>query len=296
MPISAQVFSAVVETGFVESSVKVHVQGDNGPLCQFGHFSPQVGECNDSEVRAGWLLFSSHLFDPKVTEVVQPLDDRRVPYQQFRRVGHQIGQFVDFVSHVAHYRFQFGDSRESPRNQFRLRPKPLRADRAETVTGSDGDRVELVNVICLKHHAVVRLLPQCCQRGICVVREILRFQLLPNSVFRCTLDTHLLNPHEARIVLRSQDAVGETFSHDHVEREAKSPRVVGRTLVESKDLLRDVAKQVVGSNGDVSAVQPAFQQRPEILHAVGVDVFHDVGDGVVNRLVQVGKAQFRVRA
>ncbi len=73
------------------------------------------------------------------------------------------------------------------------------------------------------------------------------------------------DPHEARIVLGGQDAVGETFPHDHIEREAESPGVVGRTLVESKNLLRDVSKQVVGSDGDIRAVQPALQQRPEAL-------------------------------
>lgn len=59
-------------------------------------------------------------------------------------------------------------------------------------------------------------------------------------------------------------------------------------VVEAKRLFIDVAKQMEWLNADVSAVQLAFHQRPEIFHAVRVDIAICVFDGVIDdRVLEV---------
>jgi len=53
-------------------------------------------------------------------------------------------------------------------------------------------------------------------------------------------------------------------------------------LFVAERLLVDVAAQVVGLDADVGPVQAALQERPEVLHGVGVDVAVGVLDGVID--------------
>jgi len=58
-------------------------------------------------------------------------------------------------------------------------------------------------------------------------------------------------------------------------------------LVETKRLLIQIPEQVERLNINVCAFDGAFEQRPEIFHAVRVNMPVDVAHGVINHIVRI---------
>jgi hypothetical protein len=56
-------------------------------------------------------------------------------------------------------------------------------------------------------------------------------------------------------------------------------------IVESERLLIEIPEQVEGLDGNVGSLQPALEQGPEVLHAVGVDFAAYVLDRMVNHFM-----------
>ena len=80
-----------------------------------------------------------------------------------------------------------------------------------------------------------------------------------------------------------QFGIREPAARREAQHGCEAPVVVQLAQVEREHALVEVAEQVEGLNVDVGAVQPALQQRPEVLRAVGVDLPIDVALGVVAR-------------
>ncbi len=61
--------------------------------------------------------------------------------------------------------------------------------------------------------------------------------------------------------------------------------VIALAEIVAEHLLIEVAEQVEGFHADIGSVEPALNQLPEILQAVGVDAAANVFNGVVNYLM-----------
>src|ERR1700722_7093635 len=77
--------------------------------------------------------------------------------------------------------------------------------------------------------------------------------------------------------LTRQLGVGEATTYDlaHGKGEAifvGEPVVLRRAIVEAKHLLRNVAVKVKGFNGNIGSLEAAFQQAPEVLDSVRVNL------------------------
>src|SRR5262245_44603367 len=72
-----------------------------------------------------------------------------------------------------------------------------------------------------------------------------------------------------------------TTANDTGDRFQESALVAILPLVEPKRLLVQVAEQVERLNGNISALESAFQQRPKVFETVRVDLPVNVGFGVV---------------
>lgn len=71
----------------------------------------------------------------------------------------------------------------------------------------------------------------------------------------------------------SQLGIGEAFPKDLPHRIGKAVLIVHRpAIVEAKRLFIDVPKQVIRFNADIGAAEGAFQETPEILHTVCMNV------------------------
>ena len=105
---------------------------------------------------------------------------------------------------------------------------------------------------------------------------------------------HLSDPHKARVVLLSENAVGKSLADGAAHCGLKPTSVVARAGVESERLLGRVALQVERGDRDVSPLERTLQQRPEVLQAVRVDRPFDVLAGMVDCGVQVRQAKLPV--
>src|SRR5207302_6181258 len=87
-------------------------------------------------------------------------------------------------------------------------------------------------------------------------------------------------------LLPDQRLVGESLSYNltHDGHEAIPVIHVGSVVI-AKRLFVNVAEQVEGLDADVSSLQAALQETPEILKPVGVNLTIHVLNGVVNNLM-----------
>ncbi len=102
---------------------------------------------------------------------------------------------------------------------------------------------------------------------------------------------HFLRPGRRLPSRRSrrgrQARVGQALAEDRAQRLHESAAVGAAPLVEAVCLLVKIAEQVKGLDRDVGALDRALQERPEVLHAVRVDLAFDVLLGVVDDLVGI---------
>jgi len=62
-------------------------------------------------------------------------------------------------------------------------------------------------------------------------------------------------------------------------------RICGTALIEPKCLVIKIPKQVERLNANVSAVEAAPEQAPEVLNAVSVDFAFEIRHGMVNHFM-----------
>src|ERR1017187_2624093 len=87
-------------------------------------------------------------------------------------------------------------------------------------------------------------------------------------------------------ILAGQMFVGQSLPGDLGERQHEASVIVHVfPIVVAERLLVQIPEQVEGFHGNVGAVQPALEQRPEVLQAVGVDLAVHIPHGVVNHLM-----------
>ncbi len=83
----------------------------------------------------------------------------------------------------------------------------------------------------------------------------------------------------------------KTFSR-HGTQDLLKPRTIIRlALIKAKGLLFHIGVQVEWLNRYVGPLKGAFKQAPKVLHAIRVDVFTDIFNGVVNHLVDILASQ-----
>ena len=74
-------------------------------------------------------------------------------------------------------------------------------------------------------------------------------------------------------ILTGQVFVGQSLAGDLRERQHKASAIVHvLPVVVAEALLIQIPEQVEGLHGNVGSIQPALEQRPEVLQAVGVDI------------------------
>src|ERR1039457_2916972 len=83
-------------------------------------------------------------------------------------------------------------------------------------------------------------------------------------------------------VLAGKLLVGDPASNNLLHHSYEALRICGLTVVISKRLFIDIAEQVERFHADISAMQPAFQETPEVLHRVGMDVAVYILHRVIN--------------
>ena len=89
--------------------------------------------------------------------------------------------------------------------------------------------------------------------------------------------------------------VGEATVHDPNERQEEGTRVIGRTFVETKRLLIEVAEQMERFDAHVRPLDGAFQEAPVVSAAGGVDLPVHVLFAVVHNVVNVLALQPLIR-
>jgi hypothetical protein len=87
------------------------------------------------------------------------------------------------------------------------------------------------------------------------------------------------------VCLTGEFRVGQPLTDDLADADVESLRVSHLPIVESERLLIDVAEQMERFHADVSSVQLALNETPEVLHAVSVNVAIRVLDGMINDLM-----------
>ena len=87
------------------------------------------------------------------------------------------------------------------------------------------------------------------------------------------------------IQLTGEFRIGQPFADDLTDTDIESLRIGHLAVVEPKRLLIDIAKQVEWLDTDVGSVQLPLNERPEVLHAVSVDVAIRVLDRVIDNLM-----------
>ncbi len=109
------------------------------------------------------------------------------------------------------------------------------------------------------------------------------------SASRASTRTGLVNRFSH---LASQFRVSEPLANNLRHCQKETVRVVegiiiSRPIIVAKYLLIDVAPQVIRLHGNVGSIQAAFQQAPEVLKAVSVNLPTDVSSHVVHDFVRV---------
>jgi hypothetical protein len=89
-------------------------------------------------------------------------------------------------------------------------------------------------------------------------------------------------------ILPGQLRVGQSLAGDSRTNLPKSLSVIALSLVEPEGLFVQVPAQVNRINTDVSPLEGPFQEAPEILDVVGVDLSANKVDRVVNHFMRVG--------
>jgi len=88
--------------------------------------------------------------------------------------------------------------------------------------------------------------------------------------------------------LASQSLGGEALAHDLRNRQFEAVTVVHLfPIVVAEQLLIDIPKQIERLDTDRGAVQAEFQETPEVLDSIGVDIAVDVLDSVIDDVVIV---------
>jgi len=84
-------------------------------------------------------------------------------------------------------------------------------------------------------------------------------------------------------------ALSDDLAHSHIKAVTIGQRLPVAILpvVEAKRLFIEIAEQVEGFHADVSSVQSALQQAPEVFHRVRMDVAANVLNSMVNHLMSV---------
>lgn len=130
----------------------------------------------------------------------------------------------------------------------------------------------------------------------------MRSSLLPPRIVRMALQAspHLL-PYRCRlplcwrrnkgIVSPDQFLVGHPTPDDCAQHIKETHTVSRLPRVEPIRLFVQIAEQVERFDRNVCPLDRAFQQRPEVFQAVGVDVPTHIGFGMVNDCVNVGVGQ-----
>src|ERR1022692_100244 len=96
--------------------------------------------------------------------------------------------------------------------------------------------------------------------------------------------------------LTRQFRIGQPLANNLANQVAEAVSVFqGLAIVEAKRLLVNITEQMEGFDRDIGAVQGTFQQAPEILQSVGVNVAVYISHGVVDDLVSVFGLQSKVR-
>jgi hypothetical protein len=85
------------------------------------------------------------------------------------------------------------------------------------------------------------------------------------------------------LALASQSLGGEALAHDLRNRQFEAVTVVHLfPIVVAEQLLIDIPKQMERLDTDRGAVQAEFQETPEVLDSIGVDIAVDVLDSVID--------------
>lgn len=91
--------------------------------------------------------------------------------------------------------------------------------------------------------------------------------------------------------LAGEFCIGQPFPADLSHHYVEPFSIVHLPIVESASLFIDVAEQMEWFDADISTVQAALKQRPEVFHSVSVYVAIRVFDGVVNHGVLIVRFQ-----
>jgi hypothetical protein len=98
------------------------------------------------------------------------------------------------------------------------------------------------------------------------------------------------------LALAGQSLVGKALTYDLGYRQLEATTVVHSfPIVVAESLLVDIAEQVERLHADVGAVQAAFEQAPEILDCIGVDIAVYVFDGMIDDCVIIVLGQSFIR-
>ena len=94
--------------------------------------------------------------------------------------------------------------------------------------------------------------------------------------------------------LSDQFLIGKTLAHDSTNANIEPFGVIHNPIVVAPRLLIEIAEQMKRFDRNVGALQPAFQERPEVFHAVSVNLSVHVGYGVVDHFM-LERAQTFIR-
>jgi len=110
-------------------------------------------------------------------------------------------------------------------------------------------------------------------------------------VSSCSSRAHLCLASSLAGQFRIRHAATDNLFHDMTE----PLGVSGLAVVIAERLFIDVAEQVEWFDADIRAVQAAFEQAPEVLHGVGVNVLVHVLNGMIDNSMLIISAQAVVR-
>lgn len=108
--------------------------------------------------------------------------------------------------------------------------------------------------------------------------------------------SHLLNPHETRIVNRTQSLIGKAATDHTLHNFLKSSPVVELPIVEPPLLFNRVALQVEVGNPRPSPLDRSLEQRPEVLDSVDVDRSANIFLGMIDSRMDESTCKARVAA
>lgn len=89
--------------------------------------------------------------------------------------------------------------------------------------------------------------------------------------------------------------VGDATAVGALQNVHEAAPVVILPLVEAEHLLAKVGVKMEGTRSDIRSLERPLQARPKVFDVVGVNATFNVGHGVVNEFVNVGRASLAVR-